>query len=212
METKHKVFNLIILDESGSMTPIKNTIIRGFNEIVQTVQTVAEQYPEQEHFITLMSFNGIAIKTLLKNENVNKLTSIDENKYNPSSTTPLFDAMGEGMAQLRRLTDALTDYNVLVTILTDGEENASKEYHGQVIKKMIEELKQKNWTFTYIGANHDVEHFALSISITNSMKFETNEADIKRMFNKEKESKTYYSEKIRNKENTSDDFYAEPKV
>lgn len=42
METKHKVFNFIILDESGYMEPIKDTIISGFNEVVQTVKGVAE--------------------------------------------------------------------------------------------------------------------------------------------------------------------------
>ena len=46
METKHQVHNLILLDESGSMWSIKNTIIQGFNEIVQTVKGIALQYPE----------------------------------------------------------------------------------------------------------------------------------------------------------------------
>ena len=41
METKHQVHNLILLDESGSMTSIKNTIIQGFNELVQTVKGIA---------------------------------------------------------------------------------------------------------------------------------------------------------------------------
>jgi len=41
-----KVFNLIILDESGSMESIKKTIISGFNEVVQTVKGVAQEYSE----------------------------------------------------------------------------------------------------------------------------------------------------------------------
>lgn len=152
METKHKVFNLIILDESGSMSSIKNTIISGFNEVVQTVKGVALQYPEQEHLISLVTFNSLAIKTLLENESVTKLDLIDGSKYNPDAMTPLYDAMGQAIAQLRRVTNTHTEYNVLVTILTDGEENASKEYNGLAIKKIIEELKQQNWTFTYIRA------------------------------------------------------------
>lgn len=207
METKHKVYNLIILDESGSMASIKNTIISGFNEVVQTVKGIALQYPEQEHLISLVTFNGLDVKTLLQNEEVNKLTLIDDSKYNPDSMTPLFDAMGESISRLKRTVKAESDYNVLVTILTDGEENASREYTGAAIKKMIDELKMENWTFTYIGANHDVEAFALSISITNTMKFETNEKDIKRMFKKEKFSRMQFSEKIRNKENVDFEFY-----
>jgi uncharacterized protein YegL len=209
MEAIHKVFNLIILDESGSMYEIQDSIISGFNEIVQTVKGVAAQYPEQKHFINLVSFNSLAVKTILENEDVSKLKPIDRSLYNPSAGTPLYDAMGNSFQHLRQLTDSLKDYNVLVTILTDGEENSSREFNGKAIKKMIDDLKQKNWTFTYIGANHDVEKFALSISITNTMKFEANEVDMKRMFTEEKNSRSRYSEKIRNKENTSDDFYKE---
>ncbi|MDP2238005.1 MAG: VWA domain-containing protein [Bacteroidales bacterium] len=209
MEPIHKVFNLIILDESGSMYDIQDMIISGFNEIVQTVKGVAAQYPEQKHFITLISFNSLAVKTILENEDVSRLKEIDRSLYKPSAGTPLYDAMGNSIQHLRQLSDSLTDCNVLVTILTDGEENSSREFSGKAIKKMIEELKQKNWTFTYIGANHDVDKFALSISITNTMKFEANETDMKRMFTEEKNSRSRYSEKIRNKENTADDFYKE---
>lgn len=203
----HNVFNLIILDESGSMESIKNTIISGFNEVVQTVKGVAKEYPEQAHFITLVTFNSLNTKTLLENEKVEKLTEISQREYNPTAGTPLFDAMGSSISQLRKITQTHTDYNVLVTILTDGEENASKEYTGATIKKMVEELRLQNWTFTYIGANHDVEAFAASISINNTMKFEANEKDIKQMFSKEKASRMSYSSKIRNKEDTGSNFY-----
>ncbi len=206
-QKKHKVFNLIILDESGSMESIKNTILSGFNEVVQTVKGVAENYPEQAHFITFVTFNSLQTKTLLENEKVEKLRTISEREYNPTAGTPLFDAMGNSISQLRKITQTHSDYNVLVTILTDGEENASKEYTGATIKKMVEELRLQNWTFTYIGANHDVEAFAASISINNTMKFEANDKDIKQMFSKEKASRMSYSSKIRNKEDTGSNFY-----
>jgi hypothetical protein len=64
MENKHQVHNLIILDESGSMEPIKTTIIQGFNELVQTIQGIEKQFPEQEHFISFVSFNGLGHKLL----------------------------------------------------------------------------------------------------------------------------------------------------
>lgn len=207
METKHKVFNLIILDESGSMEPIQDTIISGFNEVVQTVKGVAEKFPDQEHFISLITFNGLGIKTLLDNENVTKLDMIDGAKYHPDASTPLFDAMGKGIGQLRRVTNTHSNYNVLVTILTDGEENASVEYSGQTIKKMVEELKLQQWTFTYIGANHDVESFAASISINNTMRFEANETDMKRMFQNENIARTRYSSNVRSGMNVSADSY-----
>jgi len=207
METKHQVHNLIILDESGSMESIKKTIIQGFNEIVQTVKGIEKEFPEQEHFISLVTFNGLGHKILHFIDPVSKLESIDEKRYIPDASTPLYDAMGFSFAKLRQVVENLTDYNVLVTILTDGEENASIEYNGKAIKKLIEELKLKRWTFTYIGADHDVEKFAASISITNTIHFQKNEANMKAMFVKENSSRANYSQKIREKKDTSDDFY-----
>ena len=61
---------------------------------------------------------------------------------------------------------------MLVTIVTDGYENASREYTGQAIKALVNELKEQNWVFAYIGANHDVEAAAANIAITNVMKFD----------------------------------------
>lgn len=211
METKHQVHNLIILDESGSMESIKKTIIQGFNEIVQTVKGIAKEYPEQEHFISLVSFNGIGNKILHYIDPVEKLELIDDSRYKPDASTPLYDAMGFSFAKLKQVLENIKEYNVLVTVLTDGEENASKEYTGLTIKKLIEELKLNRWTFTYIGADHDVEKFAMSISITNTMIFQKNEADMKDMFSKEKSARERYSEKIRRNEQTNTNFYDDAK-
>lgn len=209
MEQKHKVFNLIILDESGSMESIKQATISGFNEVVQTVKGVEQQFPEQEHFISLVTFNGLGIKTLLFNEPAKKLKQIDGDKYQPDSMTPLFDAMGLSLLKMKGVTESLSDYNVLVTILTDGMENASREFSGEAVKKLVDELSLKNWTFTYIGANHDVVDFALKISITNTMSYQANDADMKQMFDKEKRARMNYSQNIRDKINYKEDFYKE---
>ena len=48
--------------------------------------------------------------------------------------------------------------------------------------KTIEDLKLNNWTFTYIGTEHEVEKFAASISINNTINFNKNEADMHNMF------------------------------
>ena len=70
MSTKHKVYNLIILDESGSMVRIKKDTIEGFNEIVQTIKGIEQKFPEQEHWISMVTFNGLGIKTMLFNRRV----------------------------------------------------------------------------------------------------------------------------------------------
>ncbi len=210
MNKKHQVHNLIILDESGSMENIKKTIIQGFNEIVQTVKGIEKEFPEQEHFISLVTFNGLGNKILHFIDPAGKLEQIDSERYQPGASTPLYDAMGFSISKLRQVLGNQTDYNVLVTILTDGEENASKEYSGTDIKKLIEELKLNRWTFTYIGADHDVEKFASSISITNTMIFTKAERDIHKMFASEMSARSKYSKKISMNEAASDNFY-EPK-
>mgnify|MGYP000058180859 CR=1 FL=1 len=207
METKHQVFNLIILDESGSMESIKRATINGFNEVVQTIQGVEKDFPDQLHLISFITFNGRGIKTLLFNEPVSKLTLIDESKYKPDSMTPLYDALGYGLKKQQKSTESLTDFNVLVTILTDGEENASKEFTQSSIKALIDELNQKNWTFTYIGANQDVTSVAASLSIQNTMDFMASEEGVKQMFEKEKKARISFSKKIQAKENTKSGYY-----
>lgn len=207
MKNRHEVHNLIILDESGSMEPIKKNIIKGFNEIVQTIKGIEKQFPEQEHFISLVSFNGLGNKMLHFIDPVSKLEQIDARRYNPDASTPLYDAMGFSMNKLRKVLEGRRDYNVLVTILTDGEENSSREFSGATIKKLIEELKESRWTFTYIGTDHAVEEFAVSISINNSMTFQKDDEGIQQMFASERQARMAYSSKIRDNEDTEGDFY-----
>lgn len=204
-----KVYNLIILDESGSMDSIKKATISGFNELVQTIKGIEKKFPEQQHFISFITFNGLGVKTHLDKKAVSSLTMIDEKTYQPDSMTPLYDAIGLSVLKLRVDVAGQENANVLVTILTDGEENASKEFNGQQVKGIIDEQKAKGWTFTYIGANHDVEKVASSLSITNTMQFEANDADVHKMFAKEQSSRVFYSQKIRDKEDKLEDFYME---
>lgn len=207
MNNKHQLHNLIILDESGSMESIRKMIIRGFNELVQTVRGIEKQFPDQEHFISLVSFNGLGNKILHFVESVSNLETIDATKYRPNSMTPLLDAMGFSITLLKQALENKNDYNVLVTVMTDGEENASVEYSGYAIRKMIEELKQQRWTFSYIGADHDIEKAAMAVSIDNTMKFDKNASGINYMFSEERAARIRYSSKIRNNEDTCNDFY-----
>lgn len=207
MEKQHQVHNLIILDESGSMESIKNTIIQGFNELVQTIQGIEKQFPEQEHFISFVSFNGLGQKLLHFMDPVGKLNHIDDRSYKPDASTPLFDAMGYSINKLKQLLQGKSRYNVLVTILTDGEENASKEFSGNNIKQLVEELKLQNWTFTYIGTDHDVEKMANALSINNMMVFDKTEAGIEEMFMKERHSRILYNKRISDKEDLSANYF-----
>ena len=208
MKNKHQVHNLIILDESGSMGTIKSLIINGFNELVQSVKGIEGQFPEQEHLISMVSFNALNNNILHFIDPVSKLDAINDSTYNPASMTPLYDAMGFSISKLKLYLEGKENYSVLVTVLTDGEENASKEYTGAAIKNLVDELKQQNWTFTYIGADHDVEGMASKMNIRNTMSFDKNGQDIKRMFERESSSRIKFSLRIRKGEQDNNDYYS----
>ncbi len=209
MEKKQKLHNLIILDESGSMLSIKNSIIQGFNELVQTIKGIEKQFPEQEHFITYVSFNRLEIKEHHFNKPASKLKQLSSKNYNPNSMTPLYDAMGLIINKLNEHLKIEDNYKVLVTILTDGEENASKEYSIETIKELVDELSQQNWTFTYIGTDHDVEKVARSLSITNALLFKKNDSDIKAMFKKEKKARMRFSAGIFKDSNSQTSYFSD---
>lgn len=181
---KTKVFNLIILDESGSMHSIKKEAIDSVNETVQTICAAEKKNENQEHFISLVTFNDDVKKVYdcVPSLKVEVLTS---EIYCPNCSTALYDAMGISLNELRH--KVADEDRVLVTIVTDGYENASKEYNGSAIKALVDELKGKGWVFAYIGANHNVEKVASTISITNTMTFHTTSAgtqDMSKRLNK----------------------------
>lgn len=208
MQNTDKVHNLIILDESGSMRSIKDYILSGFNEVVQTVKGVAMKFPEQAHYISFFSFNGVGIKQHLLGQALNAIDELDGTKYRPAASTPLYDAIGHSIATLQAYLNYDKECHVLVTILTDGLENASKEYNRAAIKKLIEELEDGNWTFTYIGANHAVEQAANSISIKNTLTFEANASSIKQTFAAESAAREKYSSNVRKKKSSKSSFYS----
>lgn len=193
---KQLVYNLIILDESGSMESIKTPTISGFNELVETTKSVEAKFPDQKHFISLVTFNGDGIKEVRWNQPVDQLEKISAENYRPNCSTPLFDAIGRSVTRLREEIPADSKFNVLVTILTDGEENASVTYSGAQIKAMIEELQKNYWTFSYIGANHDVVTAARKIAILNTMQFESDERSVKEMFVRENSARMMLAKKL----------------
>ncbi len=169
LSMKTRIFNLIIIDESGSMQSIKKEAIDSVNETIQTIRSAQKKHEEQEHFVSLVTFND-DVKTVHDCVPVSEVTELTSETYQPACCTALYDAMGFSVNALRK---KVADVDkVLVTVVTDGYENASKEYSGKAIKALVDELKAKGWVFAYIGANQDVEAVAASISITNTMNFE----------------------------------------
>ena len=170
--TKTQVFNVIILDKSGSMTSIRSAAIDGFNETLAGIRKAQERYADtQDHFVSLLTFCDCEKRYVFDKVPVLQARPLNSEDYRPCCRTPLYDAMGFTLTSMRNHVNAIPDHVVVVTIITDGLENSSKEYTGSAVKKLVEELKGEGWTFTYMGANQNSVEIAFTLSIRNSRNF-----------------------------------------
>ena len=190
-----RVFNMIIVDESGSMCVIERQALAGINETIETVKKMQQLHPDMEQRISLLTFDS-GHKTFkydnVKADNVNTLSARD---YNPRGGTPLYDAIGISIAKLNAQTSEKD--NVLVTIITDGEENCSEEYNLHMVKTLISKMKKQGWTFTLIGTdNLDVEGMAGLMNIDNHLAFTQDEQGTRMMFARENRARMRYNESV----------------
>ena len=184
---KKKVFNLLILDESGSMCSIEKATVSGLNETIQSIRNAQKKHPEQEHFVSLMSFNSEGRKYHYERTPAEEISSFDGKNYAPDSCTPLYDAIGCGIARMRRYVG--DDDQVLVTIITDGLENDSREYDYKTVTVLMDEMKDRGWMITYIGANQDAVRMAHTLHIDNGLEYDATPAGVKAMMDMECESR-----------------------
>ena len=196
--TMTNIYNLIILDESGSMISIYDQALSGANETIQTIRAAQASAEDQKQFLSFVTFDSGDrewVRTIVNNVPISNVKELTKNDYRPSGCTPLYDAMGKALTTLeRKVTD---DDQVLVTVITDGMENASREYSSTTICEMVKRLRAKGWTFVYIGANQDAVEVAKKMHIDNAMNFQATHEDTKRMWNEYRESTSAYYEKVR---------------
>ena len=187
-----RVFNLLVVDESGSMSIIRRQALEGINETLTTIQKMQETHKNLEQRVTLITFDSTHTNVFYDNVRASNANPLKAKDYNPCGATPLYDAIGMGIAKINALTTE--DDSVLVTIITDGEENCSEEYSLKMIKNLIEKLKKQNWTFTFIGTDDlDVENIALDMGIDNHLQFSEDEAGTKKMFARENRARERYN-------------------
>ena len=186
-----RVFNLLVVDESGSMSIIRRQALVGINETLATIQKMQKAHADLEQRVTLITFDSTHTNVFYDNVRASNANPLKAKDYNPCCATPLYDAIGMGIAKINALTTE--DDSVLVTIITDGEENCSEEYSLKMIKNLIEKLKKQNWTFTFIGTDDlDVENIALDMGIDNHLQFSEDEAGTKAMFARENMARERY--------------------
>lgn len=167
------IYNVIILDESGSMSSIYDQALTGINEVLSGIRKNSEDFPDQQHYVTIVTFegNGISgVKTRRDRVAIGNVEDFGRKDYRPGGCTPLYDAMGKTLSSLEG--QIHENDRVMATIITDGYENASEEYSGRIIKALVGRLREKGWTFAYIGANQDAVEVARDLNISNALNFE----------------------------------------
>lgn len=188
--SKTKVYNVIIMDRSGSMWDIQKPAIQGYNEVLGGIKDDAKTYAEtQEHFMTLVLFDSTSIDNVYWNEDPAKAAILTPETYVPGACTPLYDAIGQTLTRLQKELNGDPNVSVIVTIITDGLENSSSEYSLKAVQALIKHLKAEGWSFAYMGTDHDVEGVTMSLSITNVVKFEKTEAETQAVFEKERRAR-----------------------
>lgn len=163
---ENKLTELVfILDRSGSMSGLESDTIGGFNGMIEE-----QKKKEGECFVTTVLFDHemLTLHDRLPLEKIKKMTGKD---YQVRGCTALLDAIGNSIAHI----DSIHRYarkedvpeNTVFVIITDGLENASKEFSSSKVKEMIETKKEKNgWEFLFIGANIDAVETASHIGIS----------------------------------------------
>ena len=182
-ETKDLVTEIVcIIDKSGSMHSIKNDAIGGFNTFIGEQKKL-----EGKANVSLVLFNT-EYSPVYYNKPLNDVEALNESTFKPAGGTALLDAIGRTLNELMTKEGSeIAPDKYLVVILTDGEENSSREYTNEAIKKIIEDLRTKgNWEFVYLGANQDAFRVAggMGISVSNSMNFIADSEDTKILYRK----------------------------
>ena len=165
IKNKNNIVDVVfILDRSGSMGGLESDTIGGFNSMLEKQRKI-----EGKAFITTVLFDD-QYELLHDRVNINKISNITEKEYFVRGSTALLDAIGKTIAKEKAIQDTLGKNEkadkVLFVIITDGLENASREYSSATVKKLIETQKEKyGWEFLFLGANIDAIETANTIGI-----------------------------------------------
>ena len=140
---KKKLDVVFVLDKSGSMSGSEEATISSYNEYL-----LKEKKNKFETKITTVLFSD-KYNYLYEREKVSYVEKLTSKEYYVEGCTALYDALGSSILKMEKED---TD-KVLFIIITDGYENASREFDKKRIKTLIK--KHSEWEFVYIGADID---------------------------------------------------------
>ncbi len=202
-----KVYNLVIIDESGSMWHLQEAVKNGVNQTFATIKKAGEDYDtSQIHFLSVVTFNmqhkfmdsivgpSVCINELFPMSLINGIP--DSINYHPNGGTPLYDAIGISVNKLYNTIKDDENSVAVVTILSDGYENASREYTCDSIRKLVLDLTEKGWSFSYMGSAHDVKRAASAIGIKNTLMFDHTDVGTRGAYDSENVARNKYYNKL----------------
>ncbi len=139
----------LVLDRSGSMASCREITIDSINSFLDD-----QKKNKISGVLTISLFDNRSIDIPVKHLPVRKLEKLNYDFLQPRGSTPLLDAIGLAINELDNDFIQEDEKKVLV-IVTDGMENASREYDSKAIKSLIEEKTEQGWLIIYLGADHD---------------------------------------------------------
>ena len=183
----------IVLDRSGSMRGSEKSTINALNRYLNDLKKAAVK-----GFITLSTFDSESIEVPINEVHVDDLKDFSTDLLQPRGGTPLFDAIGLAIFNLENI-DSVAENKKVLVIVTDGRENASKEYNYTNIKKMINEKEESGWLIIYLGADHDVFAQAESLNFKKEKIMKYSKVDSEDTFKAVSRATKDFSDGIENK-------------
>lgn len=153
-----------IQDRSGSMSTVWNETLNGFNKYVEDMKADQAKDNEVEYLLSLTTFDTV-IDTPLVGKPINEVDGRILAHHGPRGMTALYDAVGKTL-QAHDDDKNLTFDKAIVIIVTDGQENSSREYSKDAVHAAIDDrIKRGNWTFTYLGTQPETWDDATSLGV-----------------------------------------------
>mgnify|MGYP001660829784 FL=1 len=144
---------VFVIDESGSMSSSRSDVIGGFNEFIN------DQKKEKAGDVNVSLYTfASTVSTVFNNKNIADVPELTMDNYRPGGSTALNDAVGKAINETGYELAAMPEEErpsvVMMVIMTDGEENNSKEFKSAEIRDMIKHQTDKySWKFIYLGTD-----------------------------------------------------------
>lgn len=141
----------VLLDRSGSMESCRDKTIDAFNEYVQSLKVQSQAGTR----VSLTTFDTESTDTVFDAVRVADMPKLTRETFVPRGGTPLFDAVAAVIARIDKV-NLLPDERVSLAILTDGQENSSREMTADAVRKLLVDRQERlNWLVQYLGANQN---------------------------------------------------------